>query len=134
MIYEIKAIKPTLFLITWNGYPSNGEAAQFIRELTALLNNAKEALYFISDLRKGCIVNVRMVSQLVALTQHPKWGGSTAFSKQPISRIFLNSFERLLPEAKGDNNTFEHPEEAISYLEMLAPELTKDVNWQEFIK
>jgi hypothetical protein len=60
-----------------------------------MLDSAPQPLYFLSDLRKGRIVGMRAIAELGKCTQHPKWAGSTAFTQNPISRLFVDSFRSM---------------------------------------
>ena len=91
-----------------------------------------ETQYFISDLRRGQIVDVCIIHQLGALTRHTNWAGSTAFSQSPISKLFLGSFRKMVT-ASEKNMTFNLPEDAIAFLEVLSPNLTSEVDWPQIL-
>jgi len=129
MVYHFTTLHQTLIYITWKRTPSTENGKAFIQALQQILDQANAPLYFISDLRHGQIVDIRIIHQLIGLTQHPNWAGSTAFSQNPISRLFLGSFHKMLPAGLDKNATFDRPEEAIAFLEHLCPGLTSSVNW-----
>jgi hypothetical protein len=129
MSYTLTHLTPRLVLITWRRTPIADEAKAFIQSLQDILDQASEPLYFISDLRRGRIVDVRIIHQLSQLTEHPHWAGSTAFSQNPISKIFLGSFQRLLTTTSDKNTTFDQPEDAIAFLEHLSPHVGEAVDW-----
>ena len=129
MVYQFTKLHHTLVYIAWKRSPSTESGKAFIQALKQMLDQATEPLYFISDLRRGQIVDIRIIHQLIGLTQHRNWAGSTAFSQNPISRLFLGSFHKMLPSGLDKNATFDRPEEAIAFLEHLCPGLTASVNW-----
>lgn len=133
MSYTLTHLTPQLILIFWRRTPITDEAKAFIQSLQDTLDHASEPLYFISDLRRGRIVDVRIIHQLSQLTQHRNWAGSTAFSLNPISKIFLGSFQRLLTSTSDKNMTFDQPEDAIAFLEHLAPGLGATVDWSRVV-
>lgn len=128
MSYAVSHLNSRLVMIVWTRTPLPNEAKDFIHDLQTLLDKATEPLYFISDLRRGQIVDVRIIHQLSALTKHANWAGSTAFSQSPISKLFLGSFRKMVT-ASDKNMTFDRPEDAIAFLEALSPELTAAVDW-----
>lgn len=132
MSYTITPLMPRLILIRWRRTPITDEAKLFIQTLQDMLDQAAQSLYFISDLRHGRIVDVRVIHQLSHLTQHAMWGGSTAFSQNPISKIFLGSFQRMVA-ASDKNATFERPEDAVAFLEHLVPDLAAAVDWTQVL-
>ena len=130
--YMIQHIKPNLVYIRWTRNSKTADENLFIHELSNLLDNAEEVIYFISDLRKGRIIGMRAIYKLSQLTQHEKWAGSTAFSENPISRLFTNNFERNV--ANHDANViYDHPEDAIAYLESLCTGITSNIDWIEIL-
>jgi hypothetical protein len=128
MSYAVNRLSPRLVMVVWLRTPLPHEAKDFIQTLQTLLDKADEPQYFISDLRRGQIVDVRIIHQLSALTKHANWAGSTAFSQSPISKLFLGSFRKMVT-ASDKNMTFDLPEDAIAFLEALSPVLTSAVNW-----
>jgi hypothetical protein len=130
MSYTLTHLTSQLILVSWRRTPIADEAKAFIQALQELLDTTTHPLYFISDLRRGRIVDVRIIHQLSQLTQHANWAGSTAFSQNPISKIFLGSFQRLLNSTSDKNVTFDHPEDAIAFIDDLCPGLKREVDWQ----
>ena len=136
--YECIELKPNLYLLRWRRTPSVGAPVEekFLTELRDILNNAKTPVYFISDLRKGKLLNALTLRELGLLTQHPKWGGSTAFSADPVTNLVVNVFKRYTKGGSTYNSrdlTWEKPVDAITYLESLEPSITEDVDWQSVI-
>jgi len=130
--YTIEQVTPQLVYITWLRNPTDAETQQFLQDLNKILGNATQAQYFISDLRRGRIMSVRAINQLSQFTQHKHWGGSTAFSQNPISKMFAGNFHRMSRDNEH-NSMFDQPEQAIAFLEALQPGLTSGVQWSELI-
>lgn len=133
MYFLLKTLSPELIYIRW--YAAKQPACQpqtaFIAHLRQRLDETTTPLYFLSDLRYGRIQDVSVIQQLAALTQHPNWGGSAAFSENLISQIMVGSFTRLRrsPEPSVRRELFTKPEEAIASLEHLKAGLTTDIDW-----
>lgn len=133
MYFLLKTLSPELIYIRW--YAAKQPACQpqtaFIAHLRQQLDETTTPLYFLSDLRYGRIQDVSVIQQLAALTQHPNWGGSAAFSENLISQIMVGSFTRLRrsPEPSVRRELFTKPEEAIASLEHLKAGLTTDIDW-----
>jgi hypothetical protein len=133
MSYHLMALNSRLIFITWERSPTHNEAQAFLHNLERWLNHATQPLYFISDLRQGRIVDIRVINQLGQLTKHPNWGGSTAFSQSPLSKIFVGSFQKMAHSAKETNSFFDMPEQAINFLEVIAPGVTQDIDWHAIL-
>lgn len=132
MSYAMNRLSPRLVMIVWLRTPLPDEAKDFIQALQTLLDHAESPQYFISDLRHGQIVDVRIIHQLSVLSQHANWAGSTAFSQSLISKLFLGSFRKMVT-ATERNMTFDRPEDAIAFLEALSPNLTAGVDWSHIL-
>jgi hypothetical protein len=132
MAYVVNRLNPHLTMIVWMRTPLPAEAKDFIHTLQTILDTADEPQYFISDLRRGQIVDVRIIHQLSALTKHANWAGSTAFSQSPISKLFLGSFRKMV-NASDKNMSFDLPEDAIAFLEALSPNLTSSLDWPHIL-
>lgn len=132
--YEFMRLSDELVLISWHRTPSSAKIEQqFVNELRQLLDSATIPQYIISDLRRGRIVTVRILSQLGQLTAHPNIGGSTAFSHDPLTNIFVATFKRLTGKYKSRNETFDTPEEALAFVESLKPGITNNIDWEKII-
>ncbi|MBZ0297014.1 MAG: hypothetical protein K8L99_30925 [Anaerolineae bacterium] len=127
--YALTQLSPQLVLIQWRRSPSAGEAYAFIQELEAVLNNAPEPLYFISDLRLGHIDHAVILRSLGQLTKHLNWAGSTAFGGTYQTQLYVNLFTRLSRVIKPEREIWDDPEKAIEYLESLSPGLTRGIDW-----
>lgn len=130
--YEFVVIKPQLYLIKWIRTPHYREELTFVAELGDLLKNSEIPLYFISDVRNGRLISSQAISQLVALTKHDNWAGSTAFSDNSISNIFVSQFQKSLGSIKDKNSMFNYAEEAVAFIQALAPDLTDDIEWNTY--
>ncbi len=133
MAYEFHYLSPELVLITWARYPTLGEENQFLQEHTEQLENAEHPLYFISDLRQGRVITLGTINKMSQLAKYPNYGGGTAFSEDPISRIMVKSFRTLSREASEKTAMFDTVEEALVFLESLKPDITKDIDWDTYI-
>ncbi len=132
--YQIHRLKDNLIYITWSRTPGINEAQQFIMELQQLLA-AEEcgALYFMSDLRRGRIIDIRLIQMLSRLSQHERWAGSVAFTTDPVSRSFVSIFQNMISEHKERNAMFDEFEKAYSFLEQLEPGITEGIDWQKVL-
>ena len=133
MAYEFKHLSSNLILITWKRYPTKDEEEAFLKEHTQQLSDATEPLYYISDLRSGRITNLDTINRLSKLAKHENYGGSTAFSKDFMSKIVVKTFQMFTSEAETKSRMFETVEEAIAYLESLKAGLTQNIDWNEHI-
>lgn len=131
MYYSIQKLTPELVYIKWHKTPTMNSAipAQFIHELKQVLANTEVPMYFISDLRLGRLISIRAVNQLSALTAHENWAGSTAFSQDPLTAVFVNSFLKM-SNVKSKNELFEKFEDAIAFLLALKPDIADGVDWE----
>jgi len=133
MAYEFHHLSPELILITWIRYPTLSEEKQFLKEHTEQLKNADLPLYFISDLRQGRVITLGTINKMSQLAKHENYGGGTAFSKDPISKIMVKSFRILSSEASEKAAMFDTVEEALSFLESLKPDITNNIDWDTII-
>lgn len=134
--YTLQRLSARLMFIQWHRTPTSESGNSFVQALQSLLNEAEEVQYFISDLRRGRIIDMAVINRLGNLTRHPRWGGSTAFSANPISQIFAQSFLKLASHPKDLNAIFDKPEDAIQFLESLCPGLTSEpsLDWNAIIR
>lgn len=133
MDYKTKKLASNLIFIKWYRTPplNSPVVDQFTRELELILEKADQPVYFISDLRKGRIIDMRAIRRLGDLTRHKNWGGSTAFSKEPISAIFVRSFQKFSGQITSRDTMHTTPEEAFGFLEALKPGITQDLDWSD---
>ncbi len=59
--YRINIISNQLVYIAWDKNPLRDEAYRFIDDLTVILDDATQPLYFLSDLRHGRIIDIRAI-------------------------------------------------------------------------
>ncbi len=134
MAYEFTYLSSNLILITWMRYPTKEEEITFLEEHANQLNEATEPLYYISDLRQGRITNLDTINKLSKLAKHSNYGGSTAFSRDFVSKIVVQSFQMFTVEAENKSEMFETVEEAIAFLESLKAGITQGIDWNDHIK
>ena len=131
--YEIDMLNSHIIYIRWQSNPLRDEAYRFVDDLNALLDNADAPMYFISDLRKGRIIDIRAIHLLSDLTTHKNWAGSTAFSENPLSKLFTTTFRKGIFNGIERNTFFEKPEEAISFMVELAPDAVAGIDWSQVV-
>lgn len=131
MEYEITPLSKELLYIRWTASPEIGSPTenQFLEDLTILLNNAKQPIYFLSDLRKGRISNMQTLWQLAQLAQHENWGGGTAFGNDPITNLLAQAFARFVRRANRQDEIWHTREQALAFLETLKPGITRGIDW-----
>lgn len=131
--YRINIISDQLVYIAWDKNPLRDEAYRFIDDLTVILDDATQPLYFLSDLRNGRIIDIRAIHLLSELTTHRNWAGSTAFSENPLSKLFTMTFRKGIFNDLDRNTFFATPEEAISFLEVLSPGISECMEWAKIL-
>lgn len=130
MIYQIQQLKSQLFYIQWFTTPNAKASREFLEELQNLVDVSSEGVYFISDLRKGRIVDVKTLQRLGVLSQNPHWLGSVAFSENPMSNIFANTYHRMLTNNKDRNLIVKEADKALAFLETLQEGITSGIEWE----
>lgn len=131
--YEFRYLSDRLILIIWVGYPKPDEEQEFLKEHKEQVDKATEPIFYISDLRKGRIINMKVLNQMSALAKHENYGGGTAFSADPISQIMVKTFRSFNREAGEKAAMFKSPEEALSFLESLEEGITEGIEWNDII-
>ncbi|MBZ0298632.1 MAG: hypothetical protein K8J31_02780 [Anaerolineae bacterium] len=130
-------LSPELIYIRWNQTPQPGSGvdAQFLSDLQTLLEDAPQPVYFISDLRRGRITDMRTIQMLAQLARHKNWAGSTAFSQDPITSILVQSFRAFTRTDSASNDHIETtPEAALNFLNTLKPGLVDGIDWDAVIR
>ncbi len=121
--YTLQQLNADLFFVRWyrRPVPDSKSETEYVAELRDQLNAVNHSLYFLSNLRRGRIVNVRILNELAELTHHPHYGGGVAFSDDNVSNMFVNIFSRLT-DSEENRHVF-HPsiEAAVAHLETLKP-------------
>ena len=133
MTYSIQPLNNTLIYVTWHRTPSTAEAITYIDKLKQLLDATPNQLYFISDLRQGRIIDIRVIQSLSKLASHASWAGSVAFSSDMISRSFVNIFKNMVIDPNDHNVMFDEFEKARAFLEMLKPGITENIKWEAIL-
>lgn len=131
-VYRIVMLSDALCYIHWAQDASLKDGYQFVADLERILNQRPNKIYFISDLRLGCITQVEVLRKLSHLGAHPNWGGGTSFVS-PTSSIFSRFFDRLQRAHRQEDATWPTPEQAITYIEMLSPGITKGIDWERVL-
>lgn len=128
-IYRITSLKPNLVLIQWFGTPQNQASIvqEWLNALWDIVHQATEPVYFVSDLRHGCVADVRALKELAAIANHPKCAVGVGFSKSISSEVYANLFARL---SKDEHPMADSLEAALKMIEAEHPGLTTDVDWQ----
>lgn len=136
MVYQIIPLSEQLYFIRWRTTPPAGSEIeqQFIAALQDLLDAASEPIYFMSDLRRGRISNVRALHQLSKLADHPNWGGGTSFSNNPVTMVLAGVFAEFVKHGDHPELTSDNPEAAIAFLESLKEGLTVNIDWVDILK
>lgn len=127
--YELINLPNDIVYIRWYRFPSKAEANQFVDTLQKILDEADHKVYFMSDLRKGYVTDVRLVHKLGSQTTHKNWGGGTAFGGDPVTGIFLGMFERAA-DRTVTTGTLPSAQQALEYLESAKPGITAGIDWE----
>jgi hypothetical protein len=136
MDYQIIRLSDELVYIRWYRTPriNSGVDAQFLADLQKLLDEATTPQYFISDLRRGRITDMRSIRMLGQLTQHKNWAGSSAFSQDPITGILVQSFRAFSPGQRDVNDEIQTtPADALRFLDQLKPGIIDGIDWDAVI-
>jgi hypothetical protein len=134
--YTITQVSPQLYFIQWRYEPTANmpEVERlFIADLRQRLEEAQHPIYYLSDLRKGRITNVKTLRELSEITQHEKWGGGTAFTQDSFSSILAKVFSTFVRYKNRNYLVWDSPEKALAYLETLQPGLTKNIDWNPLL-
>ena len=133
--YDLRQVTDELIFIKWyktaNAYTHL--ESEYIEDLRKRLTTSPHPLYFLSDLRKGRIIDISILQKLGNLTRHPNYGGGSAFSEDVISSMFVGVFSKFASAEKGSSVFYKTIDEALAYLEALKPDVTAPVDWQTFI-
>ena len=133
MPYEIAALTQELVYIRWEGAPTAEEGIEFINAMHGFLNEAERPIYFLSDLRKGCITRAATLHKLTRMAEHPRWGGSVAFVGSGGMAVFETLFSHLTGRSDIEKEIRITPEEALVSLEILHPGLTHGIDWSPIL-
>lgn len=133
MVYEIQRLSEKLVHIRWDRTPNHAQCQEFIVELRDIVEASEDGLYFISDLRKGRIIDVKTIQRLSELTQHENWLGSVAFTANPLSDIFAGTYRSMLISKKESNAIIPEADKALAFLESLQTGLTDNIDWESVL-
>ncbi|MFZ4826439.1 MAG: hypothetical protein ACOYLB_03710 [Phototrophicaceae bacterium] len=134
--YRFKLISEQVLFIKWYQSPplQSPILKQYYRDIEAELNNALLPVYIVSDLERGRIHDVKFLRDLASmLLAHPRYGGSTAFASDEVSKIFVGVFRQAMQQPR-DTEIFNTPQAAFEYLEKLSPNLLKGIEWEKEIR
>ncbi len=134
MAYEIQKLSEQLVHIRWERTPNFAQCQEFITELRDIVETSEIGLYFISDLRRGRIIDVKTIQRLSQLTQHENWLGSVAFTANPLSDIFAGTYRNMLVNKKESNTIIPEADKALAFLESLQAGLTDDIDWASVLE
>ncbi|MFP4322685.1 MAG: hypothetical protein ACLFTK_09540 [Anaerolineales bacterium] len=105
-----------------------------MRDIQKILDEATVPQYFLSDLRRGRIGNVKVLHRLSKIADHPLWGGGASFSQDPLTSMFVEVFAGFVKTAaQRSDGIFNSPEEAIAHLDSLRPGLAESIQWATVI-
>jgi len=130
MAYQIQQLNSQLVYIRWLKTPDTQTSQRFLEELTSLVESASDGVYFMSDLRQGRIIDIKQLQQLGILSQHANWLGSVAFSENPLSNVFANTYHRMLTNNKERNLIVKEADKALAFLETLQEGITEGIEWK----
>jgi hypothetical protein len=132
--YTLTRLSSQLIYIQWYRTAGTTSGIQLVQDIQKILAEATEVQYFISDLRRGRIIDIPIISRLSELTKHKLWGGSSAFSVNPISKIFAGSFIKYARKGDERDTLYDLPQDAIDFLESLQTGLTTEIDWASLIQ
>ncbi|HEX2618661.1 MAG TPA: hypothetical protein VHL11_00905 [Phototrophicaceae bacterium] len=131
MDYETRKLSDNLIFIRWHRISFASEVSEseqaFVAELKHYLDEATQTIYFVSDLRRGHITNVRALRKMGELTEHPYWGGGVSYGIKASTGLLVDTFERIALNKTGDHMARTIGEVG-EYLETLKPGIMKGIN------
>jgi len=127
----MQLLRADFLLIRWLSAPAEGYQPQtdYIGQLRAYLEAAKQPIYFLSDLRHGRITDVRILQQLGKLTYHPMFGGGTAFAGDISAEVYVGVFSHFASRPKRVDTVHASLEAALAHLEKLKVGITEGIDW-----
>src|SRR5690349_8846930 len=100
--YELRQLTDELIFMKW--YKTENTfthtESQYIEDVRRLLKDSTNALYLLSDLRQGRIIDVGILQKLGSLTRHVNYSGGSAFSEHVISSMFVEIFTKFADAEK----------------------------------
>lgn len=135
MDYQITCVSHKLVFIRWLREPEEAKSEdQFIHDLKAVLDEAANPVYILSDLREGRLKNVDAIRKLAGLVaHHPHFAGGTSFSHDLYTPMFVNLYSKFSHQAKTVREIWPSLHEALNYLESLEPGITQGIEWESLV-
>lgn len=131
MDYESHKLSDEIVFFRWHRTSFQSEISEseqaYLAEIKRYLDAAHTPIYFVSDLRRGHITNIRALRKMGELTEHPNWGGGISFGAKPSTGMLVDTFERIALNKTGDHMT-KSIGELVEHLEKLKPGITKGIN------
>lgn len=136
MFYRIILLTSELVFIKWYrlAQPGTVPEKQIVDDMRRILDTASGKLYFISDLRDGRIMDIRLLQQSAKSIQHPNWGEGTAFAQDAMSKMFAKVYAQFAKKIEVRREIWDTPEEAIAYLESIKPGISDGIDWQYLLE
>ncbi|PJF43329.1 MAG: hypothetical protein CUN55_08990, partial [Phototrophicales bacterium] len=126
-------LKPNLVLVQWSAIPPLNAPIihQWLKEMWDIVRNATEPVYFITDLRFGCVTDVRALKELAEIANHENCALGVGFSKSISSEVYAGLFARL---SRDDTPLQDTLEAALKLLEEHHPGITHDIDWEAVLE
>lgn len=123
----MRALSSNLIFIRWHRMPTPVSEDAFIQTLEQFVERAAGPIYFVSDLEKGHISNVRALRRMADLTKHRNWGGGVSYGRNIATGVYVQTFKRMAAP-NLENNMAASAAEALAFLENLKPGLTAGID------
>lgn len=135
MDYEITRVSDKIIFIKRHCDPCEPAVEeQFLADLEQALDEAGHPVYVISDLRAGRIKEVETLRKLGELVvEHPNFAGSTAFTGDIYTPLFVRIFSRFARQLRPSNEVWANPNDALAYLESLELGVTEGIDWEALL-
>jgi hypothetical protein len=135
MYFLIVPLSSELIFIKWYRLPQPGTSPEkdILGAIRNLLDTAPGKIYFLSDLRGGRIMDLRLLQQLAKFTQHANWGEGTAFAKDSMSKMFAKVYSQFSNTIEVRREIWDTPEEAIAFLESIKPGISEGIEWEKVL-
>ncbi|MBI5958143.1 MAG: hypothetical protein HY866_05380 [Chloroflexi bacterium] len=135
MDYQINSVSDQLVYIRWFREPEEERSVEkFLQDLKQVLDNSPHPVYILSDLREGRLKNVGDVRRLAELvSNHPRFASGTSFSQDAYTPVFVDLFSKFAHQTDRASEIWPTLEQALGYLEVLAPGVTQGIDWVEIV-
>jgi hypothetical protein len=99
--YQISFVNHELVFVKWFQTPPQAceDTEIFIEELKAILKDAQNPIYILSDLTQGQIVDVVAIRKLARITKAQQYGGSVAFGSDTKTAVYGGLFATVAHRA-----------------------------------